>query len=234
MSLSSIKLKKGEVKNLVSTLKGKVKILKPEKNEEFRAEFLGKKIIIYETGKIVYQRSKEVVDLIKKAIKKGTSYDFLIGSDEAGKGEKLGPLVVAAVRLTPEQALDLKLEGVMDSKSLDLRRLKILSKKIKKKAEDYEVLCLMPDQYNQLYSELGNLNRLLERAHKQAITAVLSKKGKTKITVDKFMKKEFKIGDLKIKAKHDAEIETEVAAASVLAKLKYEENKQGFKEHFKG
>lgn len=227
-------MKEEEAEKLISELEGKSKLLKPEKNEKFRAELKGKKIIIYNSNKVVYQKSKEVVKFLKKSLEKEKKYDFLIGSDEAGKGEKEGPLVVAAVKLTPEQLLDLKIKGVMDSKFLDSNRLKFLANKIKKIAEDYEILCLIPEQYNQLYSEIGNLNELLERAHKQVISAVLDKKENVKVTVDKFRNKEFRIENVELEAKHDAEVETEVAAASILAKTTYEENKEGFKEHFKG
>lgn len=235
MSQNSLKLKEEEAEKLISDLKRRSKILKPGDYEKFRAELFGKKIIVYDSNKVVYEIDNDVIEFLKDSLKKESGYDFLIGSDEAGKGEKQGPLVVAAVKLTPKQALDLKVDGVMDSKSLDLKRLRVLAEKIRGKAEDYEILCLMPDKYNQIYSELGNLNLLLERAHKQVITAVLDRKEDVKITVDKFMDRKFEIGDLEIRAKHDAEIETEVAAASILAKLEYEENKNsGEKEHFKG
>jgi len=47
-------------------------------------------------------------------------YVAYIGSDEAGKGEWLGPLIVAAVALSRQQRSYLVTQGVMDSKELRL------------------------------------------------------------------------------------------------------------------
>jgi len=52
-----------------------------------------------------------------------SKYVALIGSDEAGKGEWLGPMTIAAVALTPQQSLYLVTQGVMDSKKLRLETI---------------------------------------------------------------------------------------------------------------
>src|SRR5438034_10523169 len=57
-----------------------------------------------------------------------------IGIDESGKGDYFGPLVIAAVHVTPRVAADLEALNVRDSK-------KISDRMIKKLAVDIRVLC---------------------------------------------------------------------------------------------
>ncbi|WP_156820086.1 ribonuclease HII [Synechococcus sp. PCC 7336] len=56
------------------------------------------------------------------------------GVDEVGRGALFGPVVAAAVILTPEQAQTLKAEGVKDSKALSERRREELAIAIRETA----------------------------------------------------------------------------------------------------
>ena len=91
------------------------------------------------------------------------------GSDESGKGDYFGPLVVAAVNL-PTEALanDLKKLGIADSKTLtDERIARLLPELVAMlgKANVY-LASLMPASYNQHYVETGsNLNTLMAKTH---------------------------------------------------------------------
>ncbi len=75
-----------------------------------------------------------------------------IGMDESGKGDYFGPLVIAAVHVTPRAAADLEALNVRDSK-------KISDGMIKKLAVDIRVLCrhsivaIGPERYNELYKQ---------------------------------------------------------------------------------
>src|SRR2546426_7477252 len=62
-----------------------------------------------------------------------------IGIDESGKGDYFGPLVIAAVHVTPRVAEDLEALNVRDSK-------KISDGMIKKLAVDIRVLCKHRDR----------------------------------------------------------------------------------------
>src|SRR3989441_12684109 len=83
-----------------------------------------------------------------------------IGMDESGKGDYFGPLVIAAVHVTPRAAADLEALNVRDSK-------KISDGMIKKLAVDIRVLCrhsivaIGPERYNEVYKKIPNLNHLL-------------------------------------------------------------------------
>lgn len=207
--------------------------------EFFRVNY-GKSIIIcYKSGKVVVTREDAkplILEILKELKFEPSGYDVIIGSDEAGKGEWLGPLIIAAVALTPEGMLALRAEGVMDSKELDRRRIEEMSKMIKKLALDFEVVMITPRRFNKLLKELwednGNLNDLLAWGHARAIDSVYKKVVKKKkdasfiILIDEFdrLKTEERLGriqglrSIKVIQSPDAEDVMAVAAAGILAK----------------
>lgn len=99
------------------------------------------------------------------------------GVDESGKGDYFGPLCVAGVYSCPATARELIRIGCRDSKSIpDDRRIHDIAEKIKRvPGIAYEVMCIGPKRYNELYAEFGNLNRLLAWGHARVI-AVLHEK----------------------------------------------------------
>ena len=97
-----------------------------------------------------------------------------VGTDEAGKGDYYGPLVIAGVYLTAKWADQLESWGVSDSKTLSDRRCLQLGKKIQSDmGELANALVLMPRTYNQLYArfkrEGKNLNDLLAWGHSRVV-----------------------------------------------------------------
>ena len=99
------------------------------------------------------------------------------GVDESGKGDYFGPLVVAGVYSDERCAAELVRLGCKDSKSIpDDKKIHAIAEKIKKTAGVvYEVICIGPRRYNELYSEMGNLNRLLAWGHARVIAALHEK-----------------------------------------------------------
>ena len=163
-------------------------------------------------------------------------YVAYIGSDEAGKGEWLGPLVVAAVALSKQQRSYLVTQGVMDSKELKLDVIAELAKIIRKSCLSYHVVNISPFSFNarmkEVRSEGRSLNDLLAWGHQRAIGDVfeeLTKKGitgKIKLSIDMFdrIKTEERLRRILDLRKFDldhrpkAESETSVAAASIVAR----------------
>lgn len=147
----------------------------------------------------------------------------MIGSDETGKGDFFGPLVVAAVRVDAEVARELVEWGVTDSKALsDARALK-LGVLLRAKVA-YSVQRLDPEPYNARYAEYGTLNPLLADMHAEAIRA-LAKPG-VRVLVDQFanarvMQKALRGLDVKLEQAHRAERNVAVAAASVIARQEF-------------
>lgn len=99
------------------------------------------------------------------------------GVDESGKGDYFGPLVVAGVYTDERCAAELHRIGCRDSKSIpDDTKIHQIAEKIKKTAGVvYEVICIGPRRYNELYAEIGNLNRLLAWGHARVIAALHEK-----------------------------------------------------------
>lgn len=150
-----------------------------------------------------------------------------IGTDESGKGDYFGPLVVAAVYVD-EKTSDLFTQmGVRDSKKITDNVAKQLAAKIKKSTA-FEVVVIGNKKYNELYSKFNNLNKMLGWAHARAIENILNKVECSHVIADKFadasvinsslMSKGKKINlEQRIKAEDDVA----VAAASIVARAEF-------------
>ncbi len=151
-----------------------------------------------------------------------------IGSDESGKGDYFGPLVVAAVALTSTNWRVLEALGVQDSKNLTDARATSLAGEIAG-AFPNEVIAIMPQRYNELWREFGNVNRLLAWAHARAIENVAERAPDAVAAVaDQFGDESlirralFQRGkELRLVQMPRAERDPAVAAASILARAEF-------------
>lgn len=159
------------------------------------------------------------------------------GSDESGKGDFFGPLVLGAVALNGKTAMELKLAGVKDCKLLTDKKILELEPVIKEKAIAYSVLQLKPRFYNQRYAEVvaqgGKLNQLLASGHINALKKVLQQLVDRKLSceyalVDQFTKSDIVMTPLQqafpkvvFKQQTKAESNLAVAAASILARAQF-------------
>ena len=151
-----------------------------------------------------------------------------VGSDESGKGDFFGPLVVAAVALDTTSWRVLEALGVQDSKRLTDARIGALAAQIRDVAP-HEVITIMPPRYNELWRTFGNVNRLLGWAHARAIEDVLERAPQaTAAVADQFgdesiiRKALFERGRaVTLVQMHRAESDPAVAAASVLARAEF-------------
>lgn len=100
-----------------------------------------------------------------------------IGVDESGKGDFLGPLVIAGVYVDGELARNLRAMGVMDSKRIgnDARIEKLAQEMRGLKGLVYEVIVMGPERYNELYSKFGNLNKMLAWGHARIIENLMER-----------------------------------------------------------
>ena len=87
-----------------------------------------------------------------------------IGTDESGKGDYFGPLVVAGVYVPDGGREVLAALGVRDSKTLSDGQVERLARAVRE-AYPTAVVAIGPERYNALYAKVGNLNRLLAWAH---------------------------------------------------------------------
>jgi ribonuclease HIII len=149
-----------------------------------------------------------------------------IGTDESGKGDYFGPLIIAGVILTEGLREQLISAGVKDSKLLSENSIRITAGKIKKIiGNKYNVVFISPEKYNHLYDTFGNLNKLLAWGHARVIENLLEKNEIEIAVSDKFGDDKLIIDSLFEKGKniklfqyHRAEKYTAVAAASILAR----------------
>ncbi|MFW9976375.1 MAG: hypothetical protein ACFFDQ_13975 [Candidatus Thorarchaeota archaeon] len=204
--------------------------------EAFRIMYAGEAIIGYTSGKIVSSGpySSAAVQNAILEMKSLASHAIVIGSDEAGKGEWLGPLSVAAVALTPKQTGLMRALGIMDSKSLSVLRITELSKTVRRYALKVESLLISPEKFNTQIEEFRkegkNLNDLLAWAHTTVISEVYNTvKGgneSIKIVVDQFarvktearLRGKIDLGRVELIQRPKAEDEIAVAAASIVAR----------------
>ena len=151
-----------------------------------------------------------------------------IGTDEVGKGDYFGPLVVAGVLVDKESAERLNEIGVKDSKLLSDTTVANNESQVRKICgpKRYRLVIIPPLKYNILIREMGNVNKLLGWAHARAIedllangdecnTAVADQFGDPGYIRDSLMARGRQI-DL-IQA-HKAERDLAVAAASIIAR----------------
>jgi ribonuclease HIII len=156
-----------------------------------------------------------------------------IGTDESGKGDYFGPLVIAAVWVDEPLQDSLSHLGVQDSKDLTDGRCRELAHEIRQKwPGKYEVVEISPDKYNELYDqfvrEKRNLNHLLAWGHARAIESLLKRQDCSQAIADQFGDERYIASKLMEKGKALNLIQTPkaerfiaVAAASVLARDRF-------------
>ena len=150
-----------------------------------------------------------------------------IGTDESGKGDYFGPLVVAGVFVPDDQVKVLKELGVKDSKRFSDNRVRELADVIKK-GYKHSVVAIGPEKYNDLYSKLRNLNRILAWAHARVIENVLAEVPCGQAITDQFGDRLYvenalmKMGrNIELIQMPKAEEDLAVAAASILARAEF-------------
>ncbi len=156
------------------------------------------------------------------------NYQPHIGVDEAGKGDFFGPLVIAGVFVRPHSARELIRAGVRDSKRVGSdRAVRELADRVKELTPNaHSIIAIGPKRYNELYSRMGNLNRLLAWGHGQVISNLVSLHPDCpRALSDQFahpslIERELKRKNitLQLDQRTKAESDTAVAAASILAR----------------
>lgn len=157
-----------------------------------------------------------------------------VGSDESGKGDFFGPLVVAAALVDSSfTAEKLVASGVKDCKLVNDKEVLRLAEAIKEIVPVYNVLALKPEMYNYRYQQLRaegkNLNHLLSNGHIAVLSNVLRvAKDCNYALVDQFtnsnniaLKVQEEFPDVNVVQQHRAEADIAVAAASILARAKF-------------
>lgn len=215
-------------------------------------------INLYKNGKIVFtgknqeeiRRIREYAESlgavkIKKINKVEESIPISgtrIGTDEVGKGDYFGPLVVGGVVVTEDTEKKLKELGIKDSKTLSDTTIRSLAYEIREILGEkrYEIIWISPIKYNLLHKKLKNINRILGWAHARVIENLLGNGIKCKIAIaDQFGDQGFIKHALMEKGKKieliqlpRAERDIAVATASILARDKFLWKMEELSEHY--
>lgn len=214
--------------------------LKINTNEHVLFSVSSLSITAYKSGKVVFQGPKALVEYnmwldmfdmaLEVAENEAIFYSSSIGSDEVGKGDYFGPLVVCAC-FVPEAMIPMLRElRISDSKKRSDDRIIELAKKIKDKLP-HSVQVLNNEKYNDLKDQDYSSVKMMALLHNNAITNVLKRvSGSPNVYIDQFcepgvyfhylkgQKNVYKNASFTTKAesKHIS-----VAAASIIARYKY-------------
>ena len=151
------------------------------------------------------------------------------GSDESGKGDYFGPLVVCCAYTDEGLSEKMAELGVKDCKQMTDKAVLTIGAKLRQLLGEtgYAVVRLGPAAYNRLYAKMRNINRMLAWAHGTAIEELLTKRASCdRVVVDQFAPTEATIlralkergKKAKVEQRHKAESDIAVAAASVIAR----------------
>lgn len=195
-------------------------------------------------GKEVVTIAKEIDEILglKSIVEQSTLIECkeekYIGTDESGKGDFFGPLVVAGVQVdnsNKQKFIDL---GIKDSKKLDDKKILLLANQIKANSV-HSVVVMTPVKYNELYNKFNNLNKLLAWGHARAIENILEKSPCNYALADKFGDESLIKNALMQKGRSitlnqmvRAEADIAVAAASVLARAEFVKRMQDLENKY--
>lgn len=275
--MKSVQLNKKQIEKFARET-GLLRHETPHQYEKIRIHDKNIVLILYNSGKLVYEDNPQCNKIVNKVLSKKkvyrknqhhpkknvkkkqryykknkenytqynnislSDYEYTIGSDETGKGEWFGPLVVTAVATSREENMKLREIGVKDSKKLNKKQIKQLCNKIQELDIRHESIILRPYSYNKLYnkfkSEGKNLNHLLAYLHTKLIKILLedTPTDDILIIIDKFDIKKtneyLNNKSLNVIQEENGERYTPVATASIIAKYHYEKTLKELEERY--
>jgi len=192
-------------------------------------------ITFYKSGKLLIQGmnaefySQQLFDATNRfeGLEHIKNLHSWIGTDESGKGDFFGPLVVAAVYIEKKDLDSLLIAELQDSKNISDRSIYRFAPLIRKELS-YSVISIPPHIYNKQYNELQNLNLVLGKAHAESIESILKQVRCDVVLSDKFgdetyIDNELGKRDIKVQLLQQTKAEKNpaVAAASILAREEF-------------
>jgi ribonuclease HIII len=174
------------------------------------------------------QRIKDILLPDSPSIPGGT----WTGSDEAGKGDYMGPLTAAAVYVDKKRAEQYRSIGITDSKQLSNDAVRGYAQRIRSSSSGYfSIVSVSPLDYNRRFTELSRRGKnsldMLAECHAEAIRELLGKVSMPgRVIIDKFCDEKriaylLPEGDYQLDLRIRAESDPAVAAASILARDAY-------------
>ncbi|MEI8233154.1 MAG: ribonuclease HIII [Verrucomicrobiota bacterium] len=153
------------------------------------------------------------------------------GVDESGKGDFFGPLVIAGAYVDRDIARAFQEAGIQDSKRIGSdSRIRALAETIRRTpGVALSVVEIPPRKYNELYTKIGNLNRLLAWGHARVIENLLEQRPNCpRALSDQFANPALieralmaKGRQIQLEQRTKAESDLAVAAASIIARERF-------------
>ena len=150
----------------------------------------------------------------------------------------LAPWLSLPLWSKPGDAKWLTVLGVKDSKKLSDQQSCELAEQLKA-ALPHEIIAIMPQRYNSLYQEIGNLNKLLAWGHARALENLLARTGSRLAISDQFADKRLLEATLMRQGQdicllqcHRAEQDSAVAVASILARAVFLKSLNGLRRKY--
>ena len=150
---------------------------------------------------------------------------IIFGTDDAGKGPVIGPMVVAGIALDEKDLHKLKELGVKDSKSLTPQQRAQIYTNIIKNFKNFKIIKISPEEIDKaVFSEITNLNWLEGEKMAELINslkpdhAIIDCPSPNKEAFARFLTGKLKVKTI-LQCEHKAERFPEVGAASILAKV---------------
>ena len=211
-------------------------------HQVFLARYDSLTVNLYESGKLTFGgndpvQQREVEWFLSKLGARtekpapGIGFDgkVRIGTDESGKGDFFGPLVVAGVLVTPEMEKGLQKIGVRDSKKVGSdKKIMEIAGGIRSAVgpHSFNVIVIGPAKYNELHEKMLNVNRILGWAHARVIENLLKENADCRLAIaDQFGDPDYigrsltEMGKrIELVQVHKGERDIAVAAASILAR----------------
>lgn len=150
-----------------------------------------------------------------------------IGTDESGKGDYFGPLVIAGFFLPDGQEAVLREFGVRDSKMISDNRCREIASTLKA-GYVYALVVVGPEKYNDLHARMRNLNKILAWGHARVIEDLLARVPCARAVTDQFGDRRYVLDALmkhgrtiELVQRPQGEEDAAVAAASILARAEF-------------
>ncbi len=229
-----IKLNGNEINLFIRMISSGKRCSPTNKHELARYEHDGNLIVVYSTGKVVFSKfpSEKLSESIVRMFESVDPFSgCTIGTDEVGKGEFMGPLVVGSVLLrSKRERAFARLQGAMDSKLLSQSQINDVFARISK--FKHSVRMLSPRDFNKQFN--NNLTSIMVSLHMRCIASLAPfSKGRCAVIIDKFggseasdtliseIKQVFGSQEVDVVIEPRAEAHPSVSCASIIAKHEY-------------
>jgi len=185
----------------------------------------------------------EIINDHKSDQRKNHSWSTWVGTDESGKGDFFGSLVVCGFVMEEKFRKEFVKLGIQDSKKIkDDKITKIAESLYKKYRNNFEVIVLNPLKYNELYlkfrAQNKKLNELLAWMHGRVILNLHQRTNFEGAVIDKFAKEHIltqSLKDLKkitLTQQVRAEDDIAVACASIIARYNFNRSIERLSKQF--